>query len=885
MPLSAGDHLGRFEIIGALGAGGMGEVFRARDHQLLREVAVKVLPAAFSEDPDRRRRFEQEARAAGGLNHPNILAVYDVGLDRGIAYIVTELLEGETLHARLKDGPLAPGKAADYARQIADGLAAAHDRGVVHRDIKPGNLFITSDGRVKILDFGLAKLIGPDAPSHTETVAVEGAQGSVIGTVTYMSPEVARGLRVDHRTDIFSFGVVFYEMLAGFPPFRRATSGDTLNAILHDEPSELPGTDRAIPALERIIRHCLEKQPVERFQNFRDLIFHLDNRSPDSGRSAVPVNRTRWRWFAAGAIGLVALGAAAATGHWWGRQVVAPASVPTVYGVHRQTDFPGLEEFPAISPDRRSVAFTSTVGGHRQIFVRLLAGGSPVPVTKDQADHQLPRWLPDGNSLLYFSPAGPDEAQGEIWSIPALGGSRRRVIDSIGGADVSREGRLACFRLVDGNVQLVTATLDGTDVRVVARSAAGYHRYPRFSPDGRWIAFQRGDGVRYDIFVIPADGGEPRQLTHDRNIIRGLTWLPDSSGVVYGSSRGSTVPYLPPSSLWEIKLDGRAPRQITPTDAWYEQPDLHSTGVMTAATVRIQFDIWRFPFEPGGPGNVRQPVRITEQTGQVLTPTAAPNEGELAFLSDTGGHANLWVTSTKTGELRQITFEDDPGVAVGVPIWSPDGRSIAFVSSKGRTGYEFGIWLVDPDGGNLRNVVERGLGVAWSPDGQWLYYAETSAGVLNKVRATGGTPTTVRSEPTRNVIGLHGSTLYYTVERPLLDGRPQVEIRAATPEAAASRVIATISASRVPSWQIVNPALSPDGEWLAMPLTDALTTNVWALSTRTGEWRQVTNFGDRATFVVRRVSWSSDSRSIFASVGEGNADIVLLDGLIAGISR
>ena len=859
----------------------MGEVFRARDDQLKRDVAVKVLPAAFSEDPDRRRRFEQEARAAGGLNHPNILAVHDVGFDRGLAYIVTELLDGETLHARLAGGPLSAGKATDYARQIADGLAAAHDRGVVHRDIKPANLFITTDGRVKILDFGLAKLIGPDAPSQTETVAVKGAQGSVIGTVTYMSPEVARGLRVDHRTDIFSFGVVFYEMLAGFPPFRRATSGDTLNAILRDEPSELPRTDRAIPALERIIRHCLEKQPVERFQNFRDLIFHLDNRPQESDSVALPARRVRLRWPAATAIGLVSLAVAAAIGHWSGRQMVRPAPSPTVYTVHRQTDFPGLEEFPAISPDRRSVAFTSTVGGHRQIFVRLLAGGSPVPITTDPADHQLPRWLPDGNSLVYFSPAGPDEAQGEIWSIPALGGSRRRVIDSIGSADVSRDGRLTCFRLVDGNVQLVTAALDGTDVRVVARSAAGYHRYPRFSPDGGWIAFQRGDGVRYDVFVIPATGGEPRQLTHDRNIIRGLTWLPDSSGVVYGSSRGSTVPYLPPSSLWEVKLDGGAPRQITPSDVWYEQPDLHRSGVLSAARVRIQFDIWSFPFEPLAPTRARQPVQVTHQTGQVLTPTAAPNGSELAFLSDTGGHGNLWVMSTQGGELRQITFEDDPGVAVGVPLWSPDGRSIAFVSSKGRTGYDFGVWLVDPDGRNLRNVVAQGLGVAWSPDSQWLYYAETAAGVLNKVPAAGGAPTTVRSEPTRNVIGLHGATLYYTVERPLLDGRPQVEIRAATPEEAPSRVIATISASRVPSWQIVNPALSPDGEWLAMPLTDGgLTTNVWALSTRTGAWRQVTDFGDRATFVVRRVSWSSDSRSIFAAVGEGNADIVLLDGLI-----
>ena len=206
--------------------------------------------------------------------------------------------------------------------------------------------------------------------------------------------------------------------------------------------------------------------------------------------------------------------------------------------------------------------------------------------------------------------------------------------------------------------------------------------------------------------------------------------------------------------------------------------------------------------------------------------------------------------------------------------------SIAFVSSKGRTGFDFGIWLVNPDGGHLRNLVTPGLGMAWSPDGKWLYYADTSAGALKKVVASGGAPVTVRSEPTRNVVGLFGQTLYYIVERPLVDGRPEVEIREATPEDGPSRLLARIPASRVASWQIVNPSLSPDGQWLALPLTDAFTTNVWAISTVTGEWRQVTDFGNRSIFIARRVSWSLDGQSIFAAIGEGDADIVLLDGVI-----
>jgi len=296
--------------------------------------------------------------------------------------------------------------------------------------------------------------------------------------------------------------------------------------------------------------------------------------------------------------------------------------------------------------------------------------------------------------------------------------------------------------------------------------------------------------------------------------------------------------------------------------------------------MQMRFDIWQFPFGGAAAENVRRARQLTRQTGQVLTPTGAPDDGEIAFLSDSGGHGNLWVVSTQTEQVRQITFETDPRVSIGAPVWSPNGQSIAFVSSRGRTGFDFGIWLVNPDGTNERNVAKQGLGPAWSSDGQWLYYAETSAGVLYKVSSGGGTAIKVRSEPTRNVIGVHDATLYYVVERALLDGRPELEIRAATPEDGPSRALARIPASRVPSWQIVNPALSPDGEWLAMPLTDGHTTNIWALSTRTRIWRQVTDFENRATFVARHVSWTPDGKSILAAVGEGDADIVLLDGLV-----
>jgi eukaryotic-like serine/threonine-protein kinase len=885
--LSVGDRINRFEILGPLGAGGMGDVYRARDTQLGRDVAIKVLPTPFLNDPDRQRRFEREARAAASLNHPNIVAVHDASLHEGVPFIVTELLEGETLRQRMNGRPLSAQKAIDYAIQIASGLGAGHERGIVHRDIKPDNLFVTKDGRVKILDFGLARIIASESVGDANaTMTVDGVRlAPVLGTAAYMSPEQARGLRVDHRSDIFSLGVVLHEMLAGFVPFRRSTPAETLGAIVHDEPPKLTGVAPVTPALERIVRHCLEKDPEHRFQSVRDLMFDLDALPPTAWLEERRIVRLRMsKASAVAALVLVAVAVAAMLGYRAGQGVTpstkGPERAPVT--VQRLSEAPGVEEAPAISPDQRQVAFTASVNGRRQVFVRLLAGGSPVQITSEAVDHESPRWSPDANALYYYSPPRLDEIQGAIWSIPALGGSPRRVIDSTGGADVSRNGRLVCFRLADSHVQLVTSSLDGTDARVIAESVAGYHLHPRWSPDGQWIAFQRGDGLRYDIFVMSQKGGEPRKLTDERTMIRGLGWLPDGSGIVYASSRGSTVPYLPPLALWELRLDGSGHRQITSVDAWYDQPDVHGSGLVSTARMRMRFDIWKFPVDRAPAENVRRAQAMTRQTGQVLTPTGAPDGREIAFLSDSGGHANLWVMSSQTGQLRQITFEADPAVAVGVPVWSPDGQSIAFVSSKGRTGFDFGIWVVNPDGTNLRNVAERGLGMAWSPDGKWIYYAQSSAGPLYKVPTSGGTPIRVRSEPMRNVIGLHAATLYYMIERPLLDGRPEFEIRAATPEDGPSRALARVPASQVPSWQIVNPALSPNGEWLAMPLTQGFTTNIWALSTRTGAWRQVTDFGDRATFIARRVSWSSDGRSVLAAVAEGDADVVLLKGLLAG---
>jgi eukaryotic-like serine/threonine-protein kinase len=891
LSLPVGTRVGAYEVGALLGAGGMGEVYRARDTKLGREVAFKVLPAAFIRDDERLARLRREARLLAALNHPHIAAIHELEEAEGIVGLALELVEGPTLAERLAARPLPISEALTIARQIADALEAAHEKGIIHRDLKPANIKVTPQGMVKVLDFGLAKAFvgglddAPGGQAATTTAGFGSGVGVFEGTAAYMSPEQARGQPVDRRADVWGFGCVVFEMLARRPAFARPTLPETIAALLEHEP-DWKALPRATPeGVRRLLTRCLQKEPKRRLHDIADARIELDDvieappsTPPASGRSRLMAHPALW---IGGTLALLMLAVALF------RPDTARNS-PRETRVHRLTDLVGVEEAPALSPDGRSVAFTAAVGKRRQVFVKLLAGGPPLQITRDAtADHQFPRWSHDSGSVFYFSPVRPGETQGTIWEASALGGAARRVLDSLGGADVNRaDGRLAFFRLSADGIELATARPDGSGVAVVTRfEPAMYYLYPRWSPDGRLIAFQRGDSIRFDVFAVPAGGGDARQLTRENNIIQGFAWLPDSTGILYSSSRGNTMPYLPTSGLWQAALEGGPVRQMTVGDTSYVYPDVAPGGSVVAARLRVQTDIWKFPTAGSPEQNVSRGVRVTNQTGQVLTPTAGPDDTEVAFLSDSGGHANLWVTNLLSGDLRQITHERDPSVAIGLPIWSPDGRRIAFVSSRGNPGLTFGIWLVDPDGSNLRNLANPGVGPAWSHDGQWVYYSTrgdsaVSEVVLRKIPVRGGDAVTVRREALRNVIGANGGTLYYVMERPLVDGTPEFEIRAASPEDAPSRVLARISPSRVPIWQIVNPALSPDGHWLAQPPTDGLTTNIWTVSTVTGAWRPVTDFGDRPTFIARRVSWSSDGQAILAALGHGDADIVLLEGLV-----
>ena len=878
-------RLGDCEILSVVGEGGMGEVYRARDDRLQREVAIKVLPDSVAGDKDRLRRFEQEARAAAALNHPNILSVYQFGsTDTGAPYVVMELLQGQTLRERLMAGVVPVRKAVDYAQQITRGLAAAHDRGIIHRDLKPENLFITRDGVVKILDFGLAKLVSSDSATQNTVTQLGSQAGAVIGTMGYMAPEQVRGQTVDQRCDIFSLGAVLYEMISGQRAFHGDTQADTVSAILKEDPPEL--TEQAAkvpPALARIVQRCLEKDPAERFQSARDLGFNLELLSSASSSSSgtvpaiqEPRRQARiWMWSMAALVLLMA----GAIG-FFAAHLQKPASRGPV-ALRRLTDFVGMEEFPALSPDGRAVAFTADFTGRRQIWVRLLGGGTPLQITKDEVDHQSPRWSADSAALIYFTPAADAQGQGTIWEVPALGGAPHPLVTSVSAGDLSHDGKhLASLRASEGHLELAVADRDGSNPRTVTRLEPDFvYSDIRWSPDDRLIAFQRGRTFDYDVLYVPSQGGEMKPLTRDGNPLSGFTWLPDSSGVIYASSRGSTVLYLPTTNLWSVHLGGKDLRQLTFGEFSYESPDLDSKGNLVATRTRMQFDIWKYPVGGSARDNVARAVQITHQTGAVHTPTLSPNDQEVAYLSDSGGRGNIWVLNLQNGQTRQVTFEQDPRVALGVPVWSPDGKYISFVK-RGLTGWNVDLWLENPDGTNARKVADSGGWACWSLDSRWLYYSPPSQNGfrIEKISPEGGSPTVVREDALKPAVGPDG-TLYFGINLATLNGVQGLEIRAARPETGEPRTVVRIPGARM-SPAVMQPVISPDGKWLALLLLDGTTSNIWMQPTDGGEMRQVTDFGKQATFITRRVSWSSDGKSIFAAVGKGEADIVWLSGLV-----
>ena len=799
MALTPGSRLGPYEVLAPLGAGGMGEVFRARDTRLGRDVAIKVVPDRLASDPKALHRFETEAKAVAALSHPNILALYDVGEADGIHYAVTELLEGETLRALVALGPAPAKLVVEIARELAEGLAAAHEKGIVHRDLKPDNVFLTKDGHAKILDFGVAKLLPSFEGSRidTETPTESATQpGSAVGTVTYMSPEQIRGQAVDARSDLFSLGVVLYEMLSGKRPFQRDSSADTMSAILHEEPPPLAAVLPSIPPeLERIVTRCLEKKLADRLSSAHDLALSLRAISTDqhsasrSGERPRPVRRPG-KAAAAAFAGSALLVAAAVLGLLlkWPRTSAGAASARQTWGSARQiTSAPGWDAEPAISPDGTLVSYTSNASGSAEVWVVDPDGGEPLRLTDDPARKGRPTWFPDGRAVAF---AAKRDSPPSVWKVSRLGGSASLLLENGDMPAISPDGtRIAFVRSGPTGLSRiwVAPIADPSRAERVTGEDGGEweHSDPAWSPDGTLLCYSAFS----DLWLVPAAGGKARRLTHDGEHDRRPTFSPDGSSVLFGSSRSNPV------SIWKVALHGGAPERILPGTGTASQPSLSrdgrrlvfSTAVThfyvavtdrkTGATWRIVSsrddqmpamapdgsaiaycsnrlgtdDLWLEPIDAGRTGR-KPPRRLTSLSPGPATPTFSPDGGWIAFFRNFNGHRDLWAVPLNGGAPRALVEGRGDNIH---PAYSPDGSRLAFVSD--RSGHEQ-VWILPIRAGQpagepwrLTDGDVTDAFPAWSPDGGRIGFVRNEEVWITDARPG--------AEPRRTTSGAEASAL------------------------------------------------------------------------------------------------------------------------------
>jgi serine/threonine protein kinase/Tol biopolymer transport system component len=692
MHLKTGDCLGSYEILALIGVGGMGEVYRARDTRLGREVAVKILPEAFAQDEDRMRRFDQEARAVAALNHPNVLSIYDTGVEGGVPYLVSELLDGESLRQRLEQGPIPARKAVEYAQQVADGLAAAHEKNIVHRDLKPENVFLTHGGRIKILDFGLAKMQPTDASAPTDgataTIAAVTNPGMVMGTAGYMAPEQVRGEPVDHRADIFSFGAVLYEMLSGHRAFQRDTSVETLNAILREDPPALDVEKlRVAPGLERIVHHCLEKKPADRFQSARDLTFALGSLSDTSTtqRSAISapaaVSRLRWIGLAAGA--LIALAAAVTYfAIQFSRQAVRQDFAISV---------PGEVSHLAISADGKWLALVSPGDtGLPKIYIQRI-GSTDVRALPGSDGASYPFWSPDDAYVAFF-------ANNKLEKI-AIAGGEPQTITRVGsaprGGSWGSKGVIIYSPEAGGPLLRVNADGSGaaplTDKILTPQQAS--HRWPYFLPDGNHF-----------LMFVGNFGGPQEQA---------------SNGIVLSSLSRVENNQLVATNTSAAYADGRM-YYVDANGALVEVKLNLSTGKIEGAPKSISSQVAKSPSTYYGA------FAVSANATVVYSSNRNTNHSQLTWFDESGK------------ELGRI---GTPGVLAN-PALSPDGKRVAFDGSDFKAN-NVDVWIYDLERAASSRFtfdpVEE-VGPSWSRDGSIIAYRDASPISLHLKKANGLEP-------------------------------------------------------------------------------------------------------------------------------------------------
>ncbi|HEV2718641.1 MAG TPA: protein kinase [Thermoanaerobaculia bacterium] len=744
MTVTKGMTLGPYEIVAHIGSGGMGEVWRARDKRIGRDVAIKILPE-FGMSEEQVRRFEQEARAAGALNHPGLVTIYDLGRTNGSPYIVMELLEGETLREIIGDpvpSPVPIRKALDYIIQAASALAVAHEKGIIHRDLKPENIFVTSEGRVKILDFGLAKLAQEAKDDQGQTSRHFTSTGMVVGTPGYMSPEQVRAKPLDHRTDIFSLGTVLYEMLSGRRAFDRESAVETMTAVLNEDPAPLPALVPRVPAaLDAIVRHCMEKNARERFQSARDLAFQLRllpefQHSMTDNVKLLPAGAEKRRLpYRAAIVVLALLGLAGAGFALFHARAAGVQPLPASFKQLTYGD--GLSMYPTLSPDGKTLAFVSSQSGNKDIYVQRVDGHVATNITADSpADDSEPAISPDGAQIAFRS----EREGGGIFVMGVTGESPKRLTQfghnpswSPDGTHLvvssARAGLRPYVHLEEGDLSIIDVA-SGTARPLLPSTAAERQSdalQPSWSPHGKRIAFW-GVSKRLsqrDVWTIDPNAPEPehtvQRVTTDAAIHWNPVWSPDGKYLYFGSDRNGTL------NLWRVPMD-----EESGTPAGEPQPvglpapvsgnfTFSQKGALAYGTVTRTYRLLAIPFDEKS-GRTGAPRPLFGGSQEILDFDPSPDQHSIAYVS--GGQEDLYIVNPDGTRLRQITNDSarDRGVR-----WSPDGKTIYLFSD--RDGY-YNAWSVRADGSGLTHVIDEQTlrrihahsltGPVPSPDGRTL---------------------------------------------------------------------------------------------------------------------------------------------------------------------
>lgn len=868
-----GTKLAHYEILAKLGAGGMGEVYRARDTRLDRDVALKILPAEMAADPDRRMRFEREAKAVAALNHPHIVTIHSVEEVNGTHFLTMELVDGKTLSELIPKDGMSLERFFQVAVPLAEAVTAAHAKGITHRDLKPANVMVGNDGQLKVLDFGLAKLLEPPDPGSAQTVAAGSAtqEGKILGTVAYMAPEQAEGKPVDPRSDVFSLGVLLYEMATGERPFKGDTNMSTITSILRDDPPSVTELKRGLPRhLSRIVKRCLVKDPDRRYQTAHDLRNDLleFKEELDSGEftAETPVAAARSRPVGrglilglAGAVVVILIGVFAITR--FGRQgPAAPASsgpnqameVVRLTATGKSTD-------AAISGDGRYVAHVILDQGEWSLWVTQVSTSSSVEIVPASTAYVWdPTFSPEGD-FIYYCRREKGSNLPVLFRVPVLGGASRRVLDGVNSTpSFSPDGKRFAFERNDpkGGVNyLVIANRDGSGEQVVSthRFPEPFSEGPAWSPDGTLLAApvtSFASGVQGWIVGVPVDGGKERLLSPKQWFqVSEMAWLPDGSGLVFAASENIMT-----SQLWEISYPSEVVRRITNDVNQYDGMSITADGKILAVGMdESAFNIWTVAVD--GSGSPRQVTSGTKVNNSIADWS---KDGALYFNSNSDGTGQIWTAGVDGSNPVRIT-----GEALNAdPHLTPDGKRIVFNSTRGGGVH---IWSMDRDGGNPVQITHGAFEVSprVSSDGQWIVFMGGTGQNIFKVPVEGGEPvqltTTVSSDP---AISPDGKQIAYRTFDPKA-GKQQTFI---LPIDGGDPTRTLDIPSGILRW-------TPDGRGIAYVDEQDGVDNIWVQPLTGGTPRQLTHF---TADHIGPFLFSPDGKRIAVSRGNTTSDVVLL---------